>query len=241
VENSIYIGLSKQVVLRDNMDTIANNIANMSTPGYRAQNMLFEEYIDKERGDYDPMSFVQNRGQYMSTEPGSLAQTGNPLDVALVGPGFFGVQGPNGKVAYTRAGNFQMDVLGTLQTAAGDPMASAGGGNIIIPAGSTEISIDERGAVSNQDGQIGQMMVAEFENLQNLRPLGNNLYETDDAPLPPTNTTVKQGLVEGSNVKPVIEMTRMIDTLRTYQSLQNVLQSENDRLRGVIDKLTKQG
>lgn len=241
MENGIYIGLSRQMALRDNMDTIAQNIANISTPGYRAQNMLFEEYIDKEKGDFDKMSFVNNRGQYMTTEPGSMSVTGNPLDFALAGPGFMGVQDPSGKTAYTRAGNFQMDANGTLLNAAGLPVLSAGGAPITIPQGSTEVNVDDKGMISNQDGQLGQLMLAEFTNLQKLNPIGNNLYSTDEAPLPATNTRVKQGIVEGSNVKPVLEMTRMIDTLRSYQSLNNVLQTENERLRGVIQKLTKQG
>lgn len=237
MENSIYIGLSRQVALRDSMDTIANNIANLSTPGYRAQNMVFEEYLTKERDDYDPMSFVNDRGQYMTTTPGSVSVTGNSLDVSIAGPGYFGVQGPNG-VAYTRAGNFQMDANGTLRTASGDRVASAGGGDIVIPAGSTEVHIDETGIVSNQNGQLGQLMIAEFDNQNSLNPIGNNLYETPDAPLPPTNSRVKQGTLEGSNVQPVLEMTRMIDTLRSFQSLQNILQQENDRMKSVIQKLT---
>lgn len=239
MENSIYIGLSRQVVLRNNMDTIANNIANMNTVGYRQQNMLFEEYLDTERGDFDPMSFVTTPGQYSSTEPGSMNVTGNALDIAMAGPGFIGVQTQNG-IKYTRAGSFQMDSTGALLTSAGDQVADAGGATITIPQGSTEIKIDETGAVSNQNGQVGQIMIAEFADTRLMKPLGDMLYETTQAPLPADNTRVKQGALEGSNVKPVLEMTRMIDTLRSYQSVQNLLQTENERLRGVIQKLTKQ-
>ena len=201
--------------------------------------MLFEEYLDKERGDFDPMSFVTTPGQYSSTEAGSMNVTGNPLDVAIAGPGFIGVQSPSG-LRYTRAGNFQMDSTGALLTAAGDPVAAAGGANITIPQGSTEIKIDERGFVSNQNGQIGQIMIAEFADTRAMKPVGNTLYETTQAPLPPENSRMRQGILEGSNVKPVVEMTRMIETLRSYQSVQNLLQTENERLRGVIQKLTKQ-
>lgn len=241
MENSIYLGLSRQIVLRDNMDIIANNIANMNTSGYRAQSLLFEEYLEKNRKDFDPMSFVSDRGQYDDTSPGSMSTTGNPLDIALAGPGFIGVLGPGGTLAYSRAGNMQMDAAGTLLTAAGFPVSTAGGGTITVPQGSTEIRIDEGGIVSNQDGPVGQIMLAEFENLQELYPIGDTLYRTDAAPLPPENTRVRQGHLEGSNVKPVIEMTRMIETLRSYQSMQNLLQTENDRLRGAIQKLTRQG
>jgi len=240
MENSLYIGLSKQMVLQNNMDTIANNIANMNTTGYRQQNLLFEEYLDKERGDFYPMSFVYDRGQYESTAAGSVSQTGNPLDVSLDGPGFLGVQDPGGKTAYSRAGNFQMDAGGRLLNAAGLPVLDQGGSPITIPQGSSEIKIDQNGALSNQNGQIAQLMIAEFANVQDLAPTGNNLYTTTAAPQPPTNTRVKQGTLEGSNVNPVLEMTRMVDTLRSFQAVQNVLQTENDRLTTAIQKLTKQ-
>lgn len=240
MENTIYLGLSKQLVLRHNMDTIANNIANMNTTGFRAQNLLFEEYISDPRGNDDELSFVYDRGQYHSTDPGGMSFTGSPLDVALEGPGYIGVQGPGGEVMYSRAGNFQMDVSGRLLNSAGFGVADQGGSDILIPADSTEIVIDEKGAVYNQNGQVGQIMIAEFGNIQALKPVGNNLYSYDGAILPPDKTRMKQGHLEGSNVKPVLEITTMIDTLRTYQSVNNILQSENERLRGAVQKLTRQ-
>ena len=246
MENSIYLALSRQVALRTNMDMIANNIANANTPGFRAQNLLFEEYISDPRGDFvdrgaeGELSFVYNRGQYQSTESGPMSFTENPLDVALEGPGFFGVQGPDGETFYTRAGQFQLDAQGTIVTPDGAPVAGQGGGPIVIPPDSTEIKIDARGFVSNQDGQLGQLMVVEFENLQALEPTGNNLYRSPQEGQPSEGTTVAQGMLEGSNVTPVIEMTRMIETLRSYQSTQSLLRNENERLRGAIQTLTRQ-
>jgi flagellar basal-body rod protein FlgF len=247
MENSIYVGLSRQMALRTNMDIIANNVANMSTPGYRGQNLLFEEWVSKAQGKdvdnrkYDALSFVNDRGEYQITAPGAVKTTNNPFDVYLAGPGFMGVIGPGGEVAYTRAGNLQKGADGTLLTSAGYPVASDGGGNIVIPQDSTEFSVDNHGFVSNQDGVLGQIMIAEFENLQELKPLGDNLYQTDAPTADPDNTLMKQGMLEGSNVKPVVEMTRMIDTLRSFQSVQNILQTENERLRTAIQRLTRQG
>ena len=245
MENSIYLGLSRQMALRTDMDIIANNVANMNTPGFRGQNLIFQEYLDTHRrtgevGADDPLSFVVDDGQYQVTDPGPVRVTGNPLDISVNGPGFIGIQGPGGKVAYTRAGNFQLSPDGTLMTPAGYPVASQGGGGITIPQGSSEIKIDGRGVVSNQDGQLGQIMLVEFENIQQLNPLGNNLYTTDAAVKNADNSVVAQGQLEGSNIKPVIEMTRMIDTLRSFQSVQNVLQAENERLRTAIQRLTGQ-
>ncbi|MCC7305733.1 MAG: flagellar basal-body rod protein FlgF [Alphaproteobacteria bacterium] len=241
MENSIYIGLSRQVTLKNNMDVIANNVANINTPGYRAQNLLFHEFISDPKGEKEPMSFVYDEGQYSNTDPGAVQFTGNPLDVSVAGPGFISIIGPDGNIAYTRAGNFQLAADGKIVTPAGFPVASRGGAPITVPQGSTEIGIAADGTVSNQDGAIGQIGISEFANLQNLKPAGDNLYKTEDAPLPPANSTLKQAQLEGSNVKPVLEITRMIDTLRSFQSVQQVLQSENERLRTAIQRLTRQG
>jgi len=239
MENTIYLGLSKQMTLRTNLDVIANNIANVNTPGFRGQNLLFHEFISDPRGADDELSFVYDEGQYELTDPGSIKETGNPLDVSLVGPGFIGVNAPGGE-AYTRAGNFQMAADGTIVTAAGFSVASQNGGNIIVPPNTTEIDIDEQGNVSAEGNVIGQIRIVEFDNVQQLRALGNSTYEADAAPRPAVITRMRQGQLENSNVKPVVEMTRMIDTLRTFQSVNNVLQSENERLRTAIRQLTGQ-
>ena len=239
MENSIYLAISRQLALRNNMDITANNIANMNTTGFRSQHMLFNEYIEDPKGADDELSFVLDKGQYQTTTAGPMKLTGNQLDVAISGPAYIGITGPGGQQFYTRAGAFQMDAAGIITDASGNPVSDAGGGQIIVPAGSTEIKIDEQGNVSNQDGQIAQIMMVEFENLQMLEAQGNNLYATDQAGIPAENSVMKQGVLEGSNVQPVQEMTNMIDTLRTYQSVQNLLSEENDRLRDAIDKLTQ--
>lgn len=238
MENSIYVALSRQMALGRNMEIIANNIANMNTPGFRGQNLVFEEYISDPKGADDPLSFVNDRGQYEVTTPGPVQETSNPLNIALNGPGFIGIQNANGETVYTRAGDFTMNTNGDLITSAGYNVAGAGGGTVNIPAGSTEIKIDEKGYVSNQDGQVGQIMIVEFANLQELEPLGNNTYKTTEAAVDPANTVVKQGYLEGANVQPVLEMTRMIETSRRFQQLQQNLQNEHERLRNAIQKLT---
>ncbi len=240
MENSIYIGLSRQMVLSRQMDVIANNIANSTTAGFRGQNLAFREFLSKPRGESEALSFVYDSTQYRNTDPGPVEFTGNQMDIMLEGPGFIGVAAPGG-LGYTRAGNFQLSANGQLMTSGGDPVASTGGAAITIPPDSTEIKIDEKGIISNQDGQIGQIMISEFANPQTLKPNGNNVYRTTDAAQPALNTRVKQGQVEGSNVKPVIEMNRMVETLRNFQNVQNILQTENERLRTVIQRLTRQG
>ena len=238
MENSIYLGLSRQSVLQTNMDIVANNLANMNTTGFRAQNVLFEEYISDPARNDDPLSFVYDYGEYQMTSPGTHTQTGNQFNVALNGPGFMAVQGPNGQTAYTRDGNFQMMPDGTLATMAGYPVLGAGG-SIAIPAGSTEVIIDKNGIVMNQNGQLGQLQVVEFDNVQTLEATGNNLYKTTSTANPAQKTQVEQSFLEGSNVNPIVEMNQMIQILRDFQGAQKILESENERLLTAVQKLTK--
>lgn len=244
MENSVYIGLSKQVVLRENMNIIANNVANVNTPGYRAQNMVFTEFVEDPRYMKEDISMVLDYGQYQMTDPGSIEVTDNPLDIALVGNGFMGIQTPDG-IQYTRAGNLTMDAEGVVRNARGMAVANATGGDIVIPQNTKEIHIDRQGVISTKDifaaelAPVGQLMIVEFENPQELDPVGNSLYKTDAAPIPAEKTAVLQGKLEGSNVQAVVEMTRMIDVLREYQAVQNMMKSEHERLRSSAQRLAK--
>lgn len=240
MENSLYVGLSSQIALEERMALIANNVANMTTPGYRAQNAVFKEFIsDKPRMDAD-VSLVYDYGQYELTDPGPVKVTGNALDVALVGPGFMGVQTPEG-VQYTRAGNFSLNANGELMNARGMLIADQGGGTINVPADAKYITIDEKGAVSTDAGQVGTLMMVEFADPQKLEPTGNGNYKTSESPLPAEKTRMMQGKLEGSNVLSVVEMTRMIDVSREYQSVQRMVQSEHERLRTAIQRLMRTG
>lgn len=238
MENSIYLGLSRQMVLRSNMEIVSNNIANMNTSGFRAQNMVVDEYVSKQKGDFDPLSFAYDYGQYKITSPGSMQQTGNQLNVALNGSGFMSVQLPDGSVGYTRDGNFQRAADGTLMTSGGLPVLGQGG-KITLPDQATEITIDEKGMISDQSGAFAQLKIVEFGNLQELKPNGNNTYITDAPELPALKTTAWQGFLEGSNVVPVVEITKMIEILRDFQGTQKILETEHDRLRSAIQKLSQ--
>lgn len=238
MENSVYVGLSKQVVLRENMNIIAQNIANINTPGFRGQNMVFTEFVEDPRYMKEDVSMVLDYGQYQKTDAGPIKNTGNSLDVALVGNGFFGIETNEG-IQYTRAGNFAMNVNGEIVNALGMTVANENGGPITIPQDAKEINIDRTGVISTDQGVVGKLMIREFVNEQRLDPAGNGLYKTDAAPLEPEKTTVIQGKLEGSNVQAVVEMTRMIDVSREYQAVQNMMNSENERLRSAISKLSK--
>jgi flagellar basal-body rod protein FlgF len=176
-------------------------------------------------------------GQFENTESGPLTQTDSPFDVALQGPGYFSVQTPQG-VKYTRDGSFQINADGVLVTGSGDPV-SAGGGSLTIPKDAREVKIDRLGRVSTEQGAIGQIDITEFDDPQTLKQEGNGLYSATSAGKPAENTVAMQGMIEGSNVKPVVEMTRMIEVLRNYQATQQMLDAENNRLRAMVQKLTR--
>lgn len=243
MENSLYVSLSSQVALEEKMALVANNVANINTPGYRGQNALFKEFISDQKKMKEDVSLVFDYGQYQVTDPGPIKLTGNPLDVALVGPGFFGVQAPTADggsaVQYTRAGNFSLNQLGELVNSRGFKVADQGGGTITVPGDAKYVAIAEDGSVSTDQGVVGRLMVAEFKNYQTLNPTGNGLYETTEAATPATETRVIQGKLEGSNVDAIVEMTRMVDILREYQSVQNVVQTEHQRQRSAIERMLR--
>ncbi len=235
MENALYVGLSRQMVLQAQMDMVANNVANINTPGYREQSLLFREHMMDPKGQGPAYSMVADYGQYTSAAPGVTQVTGAPLDVALQGPGFFEIATPQGP-RYTRAGSFTMGQSGNIITPSGDNVG------ITIPPGSREIHIDEQGNVSNEEGILGKISIVEFSNADQLVREGNGLYraENNAAPTPAVNTRALQGAIEGSNVQGVTEMTRMISILRDYQALQRMIQSEHDLERTAIQRIISQ-
>lgn len=239
MESSLYVGLSRQIVLDRAMSLVANNVANANTAGYRAQNPMFDEYISKERYDKDPLSMVYDKGQYDSTQPGTVQLTGNTYDVALDGPGFIGVTTASGNLQYTRAGNFTVNNANELVTTDGSKVSGPGGGSISIPANAKEIKITGEGEITADGNVVGRLGIYEFDNLQDLKPQGNGLYSASNPGRPATETKVIQGALEGSNVNAIQETTRMIEILRTYQSTMRMIQNEQERQVSAIQALAK--
>lgn len=239
MDSSLYVGLSRQIVLKRSLEMTANNIANAQTPGYRAQNPMFEEFVSKPKTAKEPLSLVYDKGQYDTTTPGPAQFTGGSYDVALTGPGFFNIRTLTGETMYTRAGNFTVDSTGMLVTSSGLQVGGTGGTPILIPPGSTEVKILPDGVVNVDGNIIGNIGMSEFANVQDLEPQGNGLYSAKSNPTPATETTMKQGMIEGSNVNTITEMTRMIDVSRTYEQTMAMMKNESDRALGAIQKLAK--
>lgn len=239
MESSLYVGLSRQLVLDHAMNLVANNVANANTAGYRAQNPMFQEYVSKEKYDKSALSMVYDMGQYDSTQAGTIQFTGNTYDVALNGPGFIGVKTPSGDTQYTRAGNLTVNSNGELVTSSGYKVAGPGGDGITIPSTAKEVKMTDQGEVAADGNVVGRIGVFEFDNLQDLRPEGNGLYSSQTPGRPATDTKLLQGSLEGSNVNAIQETTRMIEILRKYQSTMRMIQNEQERQVNAMQTLAK--
>ncbi|HEX2582442.1 MAG TPA: flagellar basal-body rod protein FlgF [Dongiaceae bacterium] len=243
MENTVYIALSRQIVVERQLDVIANNLANATTTGYKAQNNLFTEFLNRAQ-PRQPLSYVQDAGTFRDYAPGPIENTGNDLDVAIAGEGFFAVQTPNG-VRYTREGKFSLNAQGQLVSAAGYPVLG-GGTPISIDPAEGQIKIAADGTVSTDSARNGQFLavvgkidVVRFSDPQKLESAGNNLLLAP--PSASAQPVLKPGLaqrgLEQSNVKPVLELTALIDASRSYESVGRFIQNEYDRQQKAIQTL----
>lgn len=241
MDNTSYVALSKEAAIWRQMGVIANNMANANTPGFKDEQLMFTSYLAKTKSDASPfgrkLSFVQDYGVIHDTREGPLEQTGDPLDVAIHGPGYFTVDTPAGQ-RYTRAGHFDLDFNGMVVTSAGYPVLQQNGNPIVIAPGESGVTIAGDGTISTQNGVIGQLQVVTFSNDQQLQPMGDGTYQTAQTPTPVAHANVVQGMLEQSNVQPVVEMTSMLNTLRNYEGVMNMIQNEHDRQMKAIDTLS---
>ncbi len=240
MESTTYIALSRQMGLRREMDIVAHNIANAETPAYKAERMIFREFITKPEFR-EELSFVQDIGQARDLSEGPLKSTGNPLDLAINGEGYFVIDTPLGE-RFTRHGRFQLDAQGQIVTGSGSTVLSDAGPIQVSPEAG-EISIASDGTVSTAgDGIIGKLRVVSFEDEQRLKKGANGLYraEEDQTPVDVGNPTVAQGMIESSNVEPILELTRMMKIMRSHQSVGKFIQQEDDRVKQMIRTLGKQ-
>jgi flagellar basal-body rod protein FlgF len=243
MDNSFLVGLSAQQVLQQRMDITANNLANMTTAGFKTEHLVMRELSEKPAAASDTpndIAFVDSWMLQRDFSPGSVERTGNPLDVAVEGPGFFVIQTPNGP-AYTRDGQFSLDAAGQMVTRAGYPV-QGGGGPIVIDPTLGDVTISKDGTISQGDVVAGKLQVVDFATPGALEKMGDNLWlATDEVPLTPASIRISPGFVEGSNVNAVRELTDMIEISRAYQSVSKML-SNSDELRGAsIEKLARLG
>ncbi|MHB2168814.1 flagellar basal-body rod protein FlgF [Alsobacter sp. R-9] len=245
MENALLIGLSRQVALQRELDVVANNVANMGTTGFKARQLRFEEYIDQVASadafqtQDKPLSFVVDKGSGIDFTNGPLLRTENPLDVAITGKLLLAVQTPQGE-RYTRNGQLQINDRGELVTSDGYRVLGDGG-PITFTSSETGLTIGRDGTVSTSEGQKGKLKLMMVANPGQLENAGFNLY-TSATPLrvaTAEEARVESGTIEQSNVKPVLEMSRLIEVNRAYQSISQLIQRNDELARTALERLAQ--
>lgn len=237
MDNTGYIALTRQSGLAREMQTVANNIANAATTGFKSEGVIFSEYVQPVRRGAS-LSMGQGNVRNTSLEQGALTQTGGTFDFAIEGDGFFLVETPAGE-RLTRAGAFSPNAEGELVTYDGYRVLDAGGAPIFVPPGSADISISGDGTLSVGGTPLGQIgLVQPNAPLDMIREDGV-MFRADEGYEPSETARVLQGFVEGSNVNPISQIARMIEVQRAYEMGQSFLKTEDERIRTALKSLTQ--
>jgi flagellar basal-body rod protein FlgG len=252
---SLSIGASGMLAQQVNVEVISNNIANMSTTGFKRQRAEFQDLLyqnqrrvgstSSDTGTIVPSGVqlglgVKTSAVYRITDQGSLESTENRFDLAINGPGYFQVELPSGEIAYSRAGSFQLSPEGIIVTQDGYTVMPG----IAIPADARDVTINKSGEVLVKlDGQVeevnvGQIELASFANEAGLEAVGDNLYLETPAsgavlpgvPASPGYGSIMQGFLEGSNVNVVSEITNLITAQRAYEMNSKVIQTSDEMM-----------
>ena len=243
MQNITSIAASRLIAQQRAMDVTADNIANTGTPGYKAVRMQFADWLNRQHDAATPrggatIAFTQDRATWRDFQPGPVSHTGNPLDPALTGTGYFTVgtaQGPR----LTRAGRFGLMPDGTVADASGNALLNTTGQPIQLSPADTQISIAGDGTLSSENGQIARIGVVQPDDLMQLRAVGGDRFTSASATAPVDRPGLVQGSVEDSNVQPMQEMVRMMNDLREFQFVTQMVEAEDQRQQSAIDKLTQ--
>lgn len=242
MENAVLLGLSRQMALGRELDVIANNVANVSTTGFKARSARFREHLGSvgaasglRPGD-GRISFTADAGTPIDLAPGAVERTGGALDLAVKGDAFFTVATPGGE-RYTRNGAFQLDAKGTLVTSDGHAVLGERGPISIGPQ-ERGLAVGPDGTISTDQGPRGKIRLVRFESPQSLASEGANLYAASTPALAADPAArVESGALERSNVRPVIEMTRLVEVTRAYTEQAALVARLDDLKRNAISRL----
>jgi flagellar basal-body rod protein FlgF len=245
MDNTLYVSLTQQMVLRRQLDTVANNIANGSTVGFKAESLLFAADTRAPAASLErpkPVQFVRDITVMRDFSVGNVQQTGAVFDVALQGEGFFTIQGPDGPL-YTRNGAFAVGPNGELVTKNGAPVLAEGGGTIELDPTGAPPTITPDGRVSQAGVEVARLGIVTFPRPGALEKVGDTNWAApaDQVPQAAENPQVLQGALEGSNVKPIIEMTKMMELSRAYENATRLQKTADDMRARAIDRLGKVG
>jgi flagellar basal-body rod protein FlgF len=217
-------------------EVIAVNLANINTIGFKRNVTNFETILERIAGYEETESLRANVD--IDFSEGNLEHTGNSLDMAIDGKGFFTIETGEG-LRYTRNGQFQLSSSGEIVTSSGDRLLGTGG-PILIPRGGSEIRIDRKGTINVDNTVIGDLLITNFEQQSLLIPKDKSLFEAPITAIPDTNYTdfkIAQGYLERANVNVVMEMVTMIENMRNFEASANVMKNFNDTMENLISSL----
>lgn len=229
-----YVALSRQLALQRQLTALAGNVANASTSGYKAgQLRSFEVALDA--GSPGRLSFTGIATTGRDPSQGEIVATGARFDLAISGPGMFAVMTPQGE-RFTRAGHFEPDPTGALVTARGYRLLDEGGAPVVVPdPGPAEVTRD--GVLTGPDGPVARLRVVDPGDMTGLGEEEAGLYVSSATLAPVARPLVLQGSLEGSNVRPIMAMTRLIETLRAFEGTQRLLDTRHELARRVIERV----
>jgi flagellar basal-body rod protein FlgF len=242
MDNAIYVGLSRQMTLRRELDIIANNIANADTSGFKVEDSMTrtEAKAAPRTPQSDAIKFVLDDGVARDFGQGGMTQTSSPLDLAIEGKGFFTIDTPAGP-RYTRDGRFTLDAAGQLTNQAGQPVLSDGGAPIVVDPLLGAVNIAADGSVSQGINALGKVGVSRFDDMSSLRKDGDNLFRntSNQTANAAPDARIRQGMLESSNVKTIEQITRLIEVNRAYDSVSKMMADTSDLSSRSIERLGK--
>jgi flagellar basal-body rod protein FlgF len=237
-----HIALSRLGAQQRHVDKIAHNLANANTPGFKAGRMLFDDWVAMRAGERRPgardVAFVHDRASFRDQAPGKFTRTDNPLDLAISGEGFFVIDTPRGE-RFSRAGRFTRAPDGRVTTSEGYALMDTNNRPIVVTEQDTRLSIAADGTVESENGPLGRIRIVAFDDLNRLRPEGEVLFAADTPPRAVERPALTQGMVEDSNVEPILEMTRMMSEVREFQFVTQFVEREGERQLNAIERLTR--
>jgi flagellar basal-body rod protein FlgF len=241
MQNGLYVALSAQVSLEKRLETIANNVANMNTAGFRADGVSFSTELAK-AGD-KRLAYVSAGTTFISRQTGSSTKTGDPFDVAIQGDGWLGISTANG-VAYTRDGRMRISESGALETLNGNAVLDAGGAPIILDPSSGAPTISGDGMISQNGKQVGAIGLFAIDDDAKLTRAENSGVIPNKPATPILDFTkngIVQGYVESSNVNPIEEMTKLIAVTRTFDGVNSQVSDTESSMQDAIKTLGASG
>lgn len=244
MENPAYIALSRMIAQQRALDVRATNIANTNTPGFKAENVLFSDYLLQQSGTTVPggrtVQMVQDRATWRDFGQGQVSKTGNPLDLALQGDGFFVVETPRGE-RYTRAGRFSLSSTGQIVDMSGNPVLGSDSRPITLPPDDTAVTVASDGTIGGSSGPLGKFRVVQFDAQQTLQAEGNSVFASTQAGHDADQPQIVQGAVEGANIQAVVEVTRMMSEMREFEFASQFADGEAQRMQSAIDRIGHKG